>query len=142
MRARDKTGVQRKEKRHLITQSHTILVVKTMKGIREPTLVHSDHDEVIVNHRDAKTLTIYDKNFEKLRSMELKYEIFDMALTSSANVIATDDNEVDRVIRITPSGDVSTVCIITPLGDLSLYIYNGIIFPSLNPAKRTPNIGP
>ena len=96
---------------HTMTQ---ISVVKTITGIRADTLIHNDRDEVIVNHRDAKTLTIYDKNFDKLRSMELQYEIFDMTLTSSGDIIATDDHEVDRVIRITPSGDISIVCTVAP----------------------------
>ena len=97
---------------HTITK---IAVVKTTKGIGAGTLVHNDRDEVIVNHREAKTFTIYDQTFEKLRSIEFEYEIFDMALTSSGEIIATADHEVDRVIRITPSGDPSTMPLVTVL---------------------------
>ena len=81
---------------------------------RIDTILHNTQNDVLVNIPSTHTISIYDESMKKTKSFEIHYRIYDMALTPTEDIIASDaDNKL--VVRIDRSGSVSTVCSTAPM---------------------------
>ena len=68
---------------------------------------HTDSNELwSYKHKKIK---LYNKEYEVTQTMDLDFEIYDMSLTSSQDIIATDYNN-HNLVRISPSGGISLLC--------------------------------
>ena len=81
---------------------------------RVDTLLHNIQNDFLVNTPSTKTISIYDENIKQKKSFTLDFAIYNMTLTSSEDILATEVIK-KRVIRIGSSGSVSTVCSTAPL---------------------------
>ena len=87
------------------------------------SILHTDQNDVWVYDR-GNTLTLYDEQLrEKKITLNLTFDLYDMALTASQDILATD-NSNKCVMKISPSGDVSTLCSTAPLAPCGICINN------------------
>ena len=81
------------------------VTVVTEREIAALGVLHTHQNEVWINNG---TLTLYDVNFEEQKTFNMLNTLYDMALTASQEIIATDvDNK--RVVKISALGDVSPI---------------------------------
>ena len=70
-------------------------------------VLHTDQNDVWVYDGDT-TLTLYDEQLVEKKTLKAFSNLYDMVLTASQDIIATDRNNC--LVKIPPSGDVSTLC--------------------------------
>ena len=71
----------------------------------------------------SQTVTWYDQDMAILKDMKVDFEILDMTLEHTGEIIATDYSN-RRVVRIAQSGDISTVCSTAPRGAWGVCVNN------------------
>ena len=81
--------------------------VKT-HSVQSNTVLHTT-DDVWINNRGTEDLTLYNENFDCIKTVHLGFQICDMALEPTNDIIASDENN-KRLIRISRSGDVTKLC--------------------------------
>ena len=77
------------------------------------SILHTDKDDVLV-YDETKKLTLYDDQLVQKKKLSVPSTLFDMVLTASQDIIATD-NDNRRVIKITQTRDVRTIFSTAPL---------------------------
>ena len=84
------------------------------KNVRAYRILHTEQNDVWVYNKD-KTLKLYDEQLVKKKTLRLTFNLCDLALTSSQDIIATDYYDNKRVVKISQSGSVSILCNTAPL---------------------------
>ena len=90
--------------------------IGTIKHIRADSMLYTNepNHEIWASCEHTRSITVYNENDHKFKKIKLNFELFDMALMSSGDVIATDwDGQ--RLIRISPSGSCKAICSTEPL---------------------------
>ena len=93
------------------------------RDIRAYRVLHTDQNVWIYNK--PKTLTLYDEQLVKKKTLSLNNYLIDMVITASQDIIFTDlDNK--RLVKISTSDDayVSTLCSTAPLKPSGICINN------------------
>ena len=85
------------------------------RNIRADQILHTDQNHAWV-YESSKTnkITLYDEHFVARKSIDLTGPLYDMALSASHDIIATDYNN-ERLVKISPIGSVSSLCSTAPL---------------------------
>ena len=100
-------------------------------------VLHTDQNDVWIQNGD-KNLTLYDELFVQKVTLSLTFDIFDMTLTSSHDIIATDRRN-KCVMKISSSGSVNTLCSTAPLIPRAVCMdYRGHIVVGLQADWTTP----
>ena len=79
----------------------------TISILRPRALIHNSRGEAVIFDLDNDNLTLFDENFKKVKTIDIKFQVRDMALAASGDIIATDLNN-NRIVKITPSGRIIT----------------------------------
>ena len=109
------------------------------KDIGAYRVLHTDQNDMWVYNR-AKGLTLYDEHFVQRKTIGLTSNIYDMALTASQDIIATD-YDTKCVVKISPTGNVSTLCSTAPLKPYGICInIRQQLVVGLSAGLRTPPI--
>ena len=93
------------------------------KEIRAHKLLHTDQTDVWVCVPKKKFMTLYDEHLVVKKSLSLPISLYDMALTSSEEIIATDRN-MKKIVKISPSGSIKTIQVTAPLEPCGICINN------------------
>ena len=81
--------------------------VKTIENTRGDAIVHTAQNEVWISDQQSETLSLYDSDFNKIANIYLEFEISDIVLTISDDILATIWEE-QEVLRISRSGNIKT----------------------------------
>ena len=87
------------------------------RNIKADSVLHTDQNHVwVYNYEFHKTnkLTLYNEHFVETKSLTLTYYLYDMALSASQDIIATDYNN-KSLVKISTTGSFSTLCNTAPL---------------------------
>ena len=79
----------------------------TIENTKAHSMVHTAQNDVWISDQDSKTLSLYDSDFHKVEYIYLDFEVKDVALTISDDILATNWRE-QKVLRISRSGNVKT----------------------------------
>ena len=78
------------------------------RNIRADHVLHTNQHDVWV-YNGYTGLTLYDEHIIQRKTIIFTSNIYDMILTASQDIIATD-NDTKYVVKISPTGNVSTLC--------------------------------
>ena len=107
------------------------------RNIAARRVLHNGQNDVwVYNGHDS--LTLYDEQIVEKKTLKAFRNLYDMVLTASQDVIATDRYN-NCLVKISPSGDVSTLCSTAPLQPYGICINNrGNIVVGLEAVFGTP----
>ena len=92
------------------------------RDITVSSILHTDQNDVWV-YDWYNTLTLYDEQLEEKKEIKAFINLYDMVLTASQDIIATNLHKT-CLVKISPSDDVSTLCSTAPLQPLGICINN------------------
>ena len=93
------------------------------RDITANSILHTDQNDVWVYDGGDK-LRLYDEQLvEKKTTLTLTFNLYEMALTASQDILAADYYN-KCLVKISPSGDVSTLCSTVPLAPGGICINN------------------
>ena len=91
--------------------------------IKQDIILHTDQNDVWV-YDGVQTLTLYDQQLVKKKTtLSLTFNLYDMTLTASKDILATNYNN-KCVVKISPFGDVITLFSTAPLAPCGICINN------------------
>ena len=90
--------------------SPSMVLVTSVKtqGVKSHSILKTTNG-VWINNWDVEEITLYNENFDRIKTFPLEFKIRDMALTFSNDIIASDEKN-RCLVRISRSGDVTTLC--------------------------------
>ena len=101
-----------------------VLVTEIMeREIRAHKVLHTEQGDVLVCVPWKNTMTWYDEHLVEKKTFSLPISLYDIVLTSSQEIIATDRN-MKKIVKISPSGSFKTIQVTAPLEPCGICINN------------------
>ena len=92
-----------------------VLVTEIMeREIRAHKVLHTEQSEVVVCVPLKNTMAWYDEHLVEKKIFSLPISLYDIVLTPSQEIIATDRN-MKKIVKISPSGSFKTIQVTAPL---------------------------
>ena len=93
------------------------------REIRACNVLHTTQSEALVCIPLKSAMVLYDENFVDKKILSLPRGVYDLALTSSQEIIGTDRNR-KSIVMISPSGSIQTIQVTAPLEPCGICINN------------------
>ena len=93
------------------------------REIRAQKVLNTEQSDVLVCVPWKNTMTWYDEYLVEKKTFSLPISLYDIVLTSSQEIIATDRN-MKKIVKISQSGSIKTIQVTAPLEPCGICINN------------------